>query len=83
MVQLICEHCKNLFEGRPNRKTCSVRCRRIIENKRRFWDRKFSYVRTCEVNSNWETHSAEVRENWKKRGEEVREKLLKIFGDRP
>ena len=83
MIQIICEHCKQPFLGRPNRKTCTVRCRRILENKRRFWDRKFSYVRLCEVNANWDTLTPEQRSHWKKEGDEVREKLLKVFGPRP
>jgi len=83
MVQLVCENCRESFLGRPNRKTCSVRCRRILENKRRFWDSKFRYVRFCEIQANWDTLTPEQRVHWQKEADEVREKLLKVFGTRP
>lgn len=82
-MELICENCKKCFEGRPNRKHCSLKCRSTLAMKRKFWDRKFSYVRMCELNAEWECHSPEQRANWKKEGDEAREKLLKHFGPRP
>jgi len=33
-----CPVCGETFQGRPNRETCSVRCRRHIESRRRSWD---------------------------------------------
>lgn len=83
MVELICEHCKKLFLGRPNRRTCSVACRRTLEAKRLFWDRKFSYVKFCEMNATWEVHTSQERAHWQKKADEAREKLLKIYGNRP
>jgi hypothetical protein len=83
MNEIVCECCKKPFLGRANRKTCSIRCRRILEGKRRFWDHKFSYVHLCEINANWDTHSADVRAHWQKEADEAREKLLKVYGNRP
>ena len=34
-----CENCGIEFEGRPNRSTCSNKCRRDLEHRRRRWDR--------------------------------------------
>jgi hypothetical protein len=83
MDQLVCEYCKTPFPGRPNRKCCSVLCRRALETRRRSWDRHFSYVRFCEMNAEWEFHSTKERETWRKKAEETRERLLKVYGDRP
>ena len=83
MVEIICEHCKKPFPGRPNRKTCSVKCRRTLENKRRFWDSRFRYVRHCEVQANWDGLTVAQRAHWQKEADEVREKLLKMYGNRP
>jgi predicted nucleic acid-binding Zn ribbon protein len=82
-VELICEHCHEPFQGRPNRKTCSVRCRRILENKRRFWDSRFTHVRFLEINANWESQSADVRANYKRQADELKQKLLLHYGPRP
>ena len=83
MIQLICGYCKEPFEGRPNRKTCSTKCRRTLENKRRFWDRKFSYVRHCQLQADWDMLTAEQRKHWQKEADIAREKLLKVYGNRP
>ena len=83
MAEIYCQNCGKLFDGRPNRKHCSLVCRSALAVKRKSWDRHFSYVRLCEVNSEWEVHTPEQRENWKKKGDEAREKLLKYYGPRP
>jgi hypothetical protein len=83
MTEIVCENCKKVFEGRSNRRHCSLTCRNALAVKRKFWDRKFYYVRLCEVNSEWECHSPEQRAHWKKEGDEAREKLLRIYGNRP
>jgi len=83
MNEMTCEYCKTPFKGRPNRKTCSVRCRRVLERKRKFWDRKFGYVRFCEVQANWDMLTADQREHWQRKADEAREKLLKVYGNRP
>ena len=38
MARLICESCRQPFDGRPNRRYCSLPCRRRLEMKRRVWD---------------------------------------------
>jgi len=83
MVEMVCEYCHEPFQGRRNRKCCSVRCRRILENKRRFWDSRFRYVRFCQTQADWDTLTPEQRAHWKKEGHEAREKLLRIYGNRP
>ena len=83
MIEILCENCKASFLGRPNRRTCSVKCRRTLEVKRRFWDRKFRYVHFCEVQANWETLTAEQRKKWQEKADETREKLLGVYGNRP
>jgi hypothetical protein len=83
MVEIVCEYCKKTFLGRPNRKTCSVKCRRTLENKRRFWDSRFAYVRHCQIQADWDSLTTTQREHWQKEADEAREKLLKIFGNRP
>jgi hypothetical protein len=83
MPEIKCENCGKTFSGRPNRRHCSLVCRNTLAVKRKFWDRKFSYVRMCEVNSEWDVHSPEQRAYWKKSGDEAREKLIKFYGNRP
>ena len=83
LVEVKCQNCGVIFKGRSNRGTCSLKCRSTLAIKRKFWDRKFSYVRMCEVNSEWDVHSPEVRANWKKLADEAKEKLLKFYGPRP
>lgn len=83
MTEIRCENCGKLFQGRSNRKHCSLRCRCTLAARRKFWDRKFGYVRFCEMNAEWELHSPDERANWKKKGDEAREKLLKRYGPRP
>lgn len=39
MAKIKCANCRTVFVGRENRETCSVRCRRGLEYKRRKWDR--------------------------------------------
>jgi len=36
---IVCSNCGESFDGRSNRETCSVKCRRHLEYKRRKWDR--------------------------------------------
>lgn len=69
--------------GRPNRKTCSILCRRTLEGKRQFWDRQFAYVRFCESNATWELHSPSECANWQKKADEIKVKLLERYGERP
>ena len=38
MPMLACHRCGDPFHGRPNRRYCSTRCRRIMEAKRHRWD---------------------------------------------
>jgi hypothetical protein len=83
MIEIKCENCGITFKGRGNRRHCSLACRSELAAKRKYWDRKFAFVRMCEVNSSWDVHSPEVRANWEKKGDEAREKLLKIYGNRP
>ena len=83
MIDLICENCRESFEGRPNRKHCSVKCRRDLARKRKFWDRKFTHVRFCEIQASWDTLTDEQRANWQEKADFEREKQLKIWGPRP
>lgn len=43
MATMTCESCQTVFEGRPNRKYCSVDCRRTAEMKEREIKRKERY----------------------------------------
>jgi len=83
MNEMICEFCKKHFKGRPNRKFCSPRCRRIIEGKRRFWDRRFYYVLRLEKLARMENLTSLERSIRQKKADETREKLLKMLGNRP
>ena len=83
MTEILCENCKKLFSGRKNRRTCSLRCRSTIAAKRKFWDRKFGYVKYCELQAGWDSLTAEQREHWQKEADEAREKLIKVYGNRP
>lgn len=83
MAELICERCKQPFEGRPNRKCCSVKCRRILENKRRFWDTRFRRVRYCEIHGDWDFLTVAQRAYWYLEADRLREMLLKQYGPRP
>ena len=78
-VTLTCENCKRAFEGRPNRRTCSVSCRRSLEFGRREWDRKALRVRFLERNANSEFLNKRQRAHWQKQFEEALAKL----GERP
>ena len=80
---LNCENCKKPFEGRSNRKTCSVRCRRTLENKRRFWDGKFAYIQWCQIQADWDLLPEQQRKNWQKEADVERKKLIDTFGERP
>ena len=48
-MTLNCDNCGETFEGRPNRRFCSVRCRRAIELKRRYWDQAMKYASFWEL----------------------------------
>ena len=80
-VRLICENCKREFEGRPNRRTCSVGCRRSLEFGRREWDRKALHVRWLELNGTSPAlhRTPKQREHWLKQAAEAAAKL----GPRP
>lgn len=78
-ITLICESCKRPFEGRPNRRACSVGCRRSLEMGRRLWDRKALTVRYLERNAYMEGRTKLQKANWLKRFEEALAKL----GPRP
>jgi hypothetical protein len=78
-VTLICESCKKPFQGRPNRRTCSVNCRRSLEMGRRVWDRRAGHVRFLELNANSKWITQKQRENWQRQFEETSAKL----GPRP
>lgn len=78
-VKLVCECCKREFEGRPNRRTCSVSCRRSIEFGRREWDRRALHVRSLERNANSEYLNKRQRAHWQAQFEEALAKL----GERP
>jgi hypothetical protein len=86
MIELTCEHCGNTFEGRPNRRTCSVRCRRALEDRRRFWDQKFAYVWHCRRQVTWGREiglTDKQRRAWQKKADDLEKKLLKAYGPRP
>ena len=78
-ITLICECCRRPFEGRPNRRTCSVSCRRSVEFGRRHWDRRAAAVRMYEWNAHSEFLTPRQRETWRLRFEEAQAKL----GPRP
>ena len=61
MNEIVCEYYKKPFFGRPDRKTCSIKCRRTLENKRRFWDTRFAYVRHCQTQADWDLLTAAQR----------------------
>lgn len=79
LVTLICESCRNPFEGRPNRRTCSISCRRSLEMGRRLWDRRAVIVRYYERNANSEYLTKKQRANWQAQFEAENAKL----GPRP
>jgi hypothetical protein len=83
MVEIICEFCGEPFLGRPNRKTCSVPCRRTLEGKRRHWDRQMGHVKFCEQNAEWDWLTPVERKNWQKKADVLREKQMKHWGPRP
>ncbi len=60
-VTIVCECCKAEFQGRPNRRTCSVGCRRQLEMLRRDWDRRAARLRFFQTQANAERHSAKQR----------------------
>ena len=78
-VTLVCESCGQSFQGRPNRRTCSVSCRRSVEMGRRLWDRRAVYVRMLELNAHSEYLNKKQREHWRKQFETAQAKL----GPRP
>jgi len=78
-VTLTCENCKREFEGRPNRRTCSVGCRRSIEFGRREWERKALHVRYLERNAASEYLTKKQRAHWQQQADEASAKL----GPRP
>jgi len=82
-MKLTCANCGKSFQGRANRKHCSLRCRCALAAKRKFWDRKFSYVSFCEIQADWDFLTADQREHWQKEADKAREKLLKVYGNRP
>ena len=79
LVTLICESCKRSFEGRPNRRTCSIGCRRSLEMGRREWERRAWIVRYYERNAYAEGRTKLQKATWLKRFEEALAKL----GPRP
>ena len=83
MTEIKCENCGKLFQGRPNRKHCSLRCRSTLAAKRKFWDRKFGYVRYCQIQADWDLLTADQQKHWQEKADEAREKLLRIYGNRP
>ena len=78
-ITLICECCRRPFEGRVNRRTCSVSCRRSIELGRRLWDRRAAVLRIFERNAHSVFFTPRQRETWRLRFEEAQAKL----GPRP
>ena len=80
---LTCDVCGEQFVGRPNKKHCSLKCRRDIERRRRYWDSIGKYIQMCEYNAAWDKHPERVREEWRKRAEGARERREKRFGARP
>ena len=61
---MTCCNCGIEFEGRPNRQYCSVRCRRDIELRRRYWDQAQKYAGFWELEaqrSKTEARAAEHR----------------------
>lgn len=83
MIKIKCENCGKSFPGRSNRRHCSLLCRSLLAAKRKFWDRKFSYVWYCEVQAGWDGLTVAQRAHWQKEADEVRGKLLKVYGNRP
>ena len=84
MIEMICGNCNEPFTGRPNRRTCSVDCRRELEYRRKSWDRQFEYVDFCETQANFnEWLTDEQRRNWQKEAYTQREEILKTCGPRP
>jgi hypothetical protein len=79
LIRLICESCKREFEGRPNRRTCSIGCRRSVEFGRRLWDRRAAIVRYYERNTYSEYLTKRQREHWRKKFEAAQAPL----GSRP
>ena len=79
LVTLICECCKRPFEGRTNRRTCSVGCRRSLEFGRREWDRRALHVRWLELNAASEYLTKKQRAHWRAQFDEALAKL----GPRP
>ncbi len=78
-VRLVCESCKREFDGRPNRRFCSVSCRRSLEFGRREWDRRALHVRFLERNATSDFLTEKQRKNWQARADEALAKL----GPRP
>ncbi len=80
---LTCDVCGELFIGRSNRKHCSLKCRRDLERKRRYWNNIEKYITMCEKNALREHLSERIREEWRMRAVAARERRENIFGLRP
>ena len=76
---LKCENCGAVFLGRPNRRTCSIGCRRSLEYARREWERRAVIVRYYERNAHSEYLTKKQRANWQAQFEAANAKL----GPRP
>ena len=49
MPIITCQQCGEPFQGRPNRRYCSPRCRRRMEAKRHRWDTLAAHIERLEA----------------------------------
>ena len=82
-TNLTCRVCGQPFIGRPNKAFCSLRCKRDLERRRRYWDGIERYIQMCEHNAAWDHLPERIREEWRKRAEGARQRRQERFGSRP
>ena len=83
LLRKICELCKKEFVGRPNRRTCSVKCRRTLERRRRFWDGLMAHAEFCQLQADWTWLTEEERASWARDAAVERARVLVRYGPRP
>lgn len=82
-TNLTCRVCGQQFIGRPNKAFCSLRCKRDVERRRRYFDQIGLYIETCERYAGNEELPDKLREEWRQRAEGARQRRQERFGSRP
>lgn len=80
---MTCRVCGQPFIGRPNKVLCSLRCKRDLERRRRYFDQIGLYIETCERHAANEALPEKLRGEWRQRAERARQRRDERFGSRP